>query len=73
MLEARAALYLHLREMDKRVRRVAAQDPVCNLLMTTPGVGAMTAMHYKAAVDDPTRFKSSRTVGAHFGFTPRRF
>lgn len=73
MLEARAALYIHFREMDKRVKRVAAQDPVCNLLMTTPGVGAMTAMHFKAAVDDPMRFKSSRTVGAHFGLTSRRF
>ena len=28
---------------------------------------------FKAAIDDPTRFKSSRLVGAHFGLTPRRF
>jgi len=73
MLEARAALYLHFREMDKRVKRVAAQDPVCSLLMTTPGVGAMTALHFKVAIDDPTRFTSSRTVAAHIGLTPRRF
>lgn len=67
MLEARAALYVHFRDMDKRVKRVAAGDPVCNLLMTTPGVGAMTALHFKAAIDDPMRFTSSRTVAAHFG------
>jgi len=73
MLEARGALYVHYREMDKRVKRVAAQDPVCNLLMTTPGVGAMTALHFKAAVDDPERFNSSRTVAARFGLTPRCF
>ena len=73
MLEARAALYVHFRDMDKRVKRVAAGDPVCNLLMTTPGVGAMTALHFKAAIDDPMRFTSSRTVAAHFGLTPRRF
>jgi transposase len=24
-------------------------------------------------VDDPTRFKRSRTIAAHFGLTPRRF
>jgi len=41
--------------------------------MTTPGVGAMTALHFKAAIDDPTRFTSSRNVAAHFGLTPRRF
>lgn len=73
MLEARAVLYLHYRELDKRVKLVARQDPICSLLMTTPGVGAMTALHFKAAIDDPTRFKSSRTVAAHFGLTPRRF
>ncbi len=38
-----------------------------------PGVGPVTALTFKAAVDDPNRFKSSRTVAAHFGLTPRRF
>lgn len=73
MLEARAALYTQYRELDKRAKMTARQDLVCNLLMTTPGVGAMTALHFKAAIDDPLRFKSSRTVAAHFGLTPRRF
>ena len=38
-----------------------------------PGVGFITALTYKAGVDDPARFKHSRTVAAHFGLTPRRF
>ena len=25
------------------------------------------------AIDDPTRFKSSKLFGAHFGLTPKRF
>lgn len=33
----------------------------------------ITALSFKAAVDDPARLKSSRTVRAHFGLTPRRF
>jgi transposase len=41
--------------------------------MTAPGVGPITALTFKAGVDDPTRFKRSRTVAAHFGLTPRRF
>ncbi len=36
-------------------------------------MGYITALTFKAAVDDPTRFKCSRTVPAHFGLTPRRF
>ena len=49
------------------------EDPICQRLMTVPGVGAITALTFKAAVDDPMRFKRSRTVAAHFGLTPRRF
>ena len=41
--------------------------------MTTPGVGAITALCYLATIDDPTRFKKSRSVGAYLGLTTRRF
>ncbi|WP_408887765.1 transposase [Teichococcus wenyumeiae] len=41
--------------------------------MTIPGVGAHTALSFKACVDDPARFRRSRTVGAHFGLTPRQY
>jgi transposase len=73
LLEARMALYKSFRELDNRVRRMALADVVCRRLMTAPGVGFVTSLTYKAAVDDPTRFKRSRTVPAHFGLTPRRF
>lgn len=73
MLEAQRVLLTNYQEMDRRVKLVAGNDPVCMLLMTAPGVGAVTALHFKAAIDDPERFTSSRLVGAHFGLTPRRF
>src|SRR5689334_2504864 len=40
--------------------------------MTTPGVGAIVALTFASAIDDPARFQSSRRVGAHFGLTPRK-
>lgn len=40
--------------------------------MTTPGMGAIVALTFAAAIDDPARFRSSRRVGAHFGLTPRK-
>jgi transposase len=73
MLEARGFLYQTFVELDRRVKAMARADTLCQLLMTAPGVGPITALTYKAAVDDPRRFKSSRTVAAHFGLTPRRF
>ena len=33
----------------------------------------MTALSFRASVDDPHRFAKSRTVGAHFGLTPKRW
>jgi len=73
MLEAQAVLLKSYQLRDKRVKPVATQDPVCMLLMTAPGVGAVTALHFKAAMDDPSRLTSSRLVSAYFGLTPRRF
>ncbi len=60
-------------ELDRRVKWAAREDRICRRFMTVPGVGEITALSFKDAVDDPARFKSSRTVGAHFGLTPRRF
>jgi transposase len=73
MLDVRLQLYHAFRELDNRTRKMAHQDPVCQRLMSVPGVGFVTSLTFKAAVDDPTRFKRSRTVAAHFGLTPRRF
>jgi len=42
-------------------------------LMSTPGVGMIVALTYACAIDDPSRFKSSKIVGAHFGLTPTRY
>jgi transposase len=73
MLEARQVLYRTYLKLDNEVKAAVRADEVCQRLMTVPGVGAITALTFRAAVDDPARFKSSRTVAAHFGLTPRRF
>ena len=39
----------------------------------TPGVGPITALAFRGAVDDPNRFAKSRAVGAHLGLTPARY
>ena len=41
--------------------------------MTVPGVGALVAITFTSAVDEPGRFTRSRTVGAHFGLTPKKY
>lgn len=73
LLDARLVLYQTYLKLDSQVLAMARKDVVCQRLMTVPGVGAITALTFKAGVDDPSRFKRSRTVAAHFGLTPRRF
>jgi transposase len=59
--------------LDKEISARAKASTTCKRLMTVPGVGPLVALTYAAGVDDPARFSDSRTVGAHFGLTPRRF
>src|ERR1700691_4652436 len=40
--------------------------------MTIPGVGQLTALAFVAAIDDPSRIRRSRDVGAYLGLVPRR-
>ena len=73
LLNARDALAAEFSKLEKRLREKARLDKVCRHLMTVPGVGPIVAMTFRAAVDDPTRFRSSKSVGAYFGLTPRRY
>lgn len=41
--------------------------------MTIPGIGAITAISYVAAIEAPQNFRNSRSVGAWLGLTTRRY
>src|SRR5215212_2007550 len=73
LLVARGTLREQLLVLDRRVRDAAKTDPVCRRLMSAPGVGAIVALTFRAAVDQPERFRSSKQVGACFGLTPRKY
>ena len=73
MLQCRAKLLQGFEVLHRMVLKVARADAECRLFMTAPGVGPITALTYKTGVDVPERFAKSKTVGAHFGITPRKF
>ena len=62
---------LHVLEL--KLEFIAKSDKVVQRLITHPGVGPVTAVTYKAEIDDPKRFKKSRSIGAYFGMTPRQY
>jgi transposase len=61
-----------LKVLDRRLRDYAREHAVCRRLMTIPGIGALTAIAFVAGVDDPGKFRNSKSVAAYFGLAPRR-
>jgi transposase len=64
-----------MREVGRLTMRMldeARTEPTCRRLMTVPSVGPLTALAFRAIIDQPDRFRKSRDVGAHLGLTPRR-
>nr|WP_225612537.1 transposase [Paracoccus sp. PAR01] len=41
-------------------------------MKTIPGIGAVVALTYRSATDNPARFTSSKAVGPWIGLTPSR-
>ena len=73
LLEILATMLREFTRLTKQVLVIVRDEPVCRRLMSTPGVGPMTALAFRATIDQPERFKKSRDVGAHLGLTPRRY
>ena len=72
LLIARRVLREQLGVLHRQLLEIVRHDEVCCRLMTTPGVGPVVALTFRATVDVPSRFTSSKAVGAAFGLTPRR-
>jgi transposase len=73
MLRARAALWQEYVRLHKVVVDIVRRDELCRRFMRIPGVGPISALAFKTAVDDPRRFRRSKTVGAYLGLTSRRW
>ena len=60
-------------ELGRQLIASARRSEACQLLMSIPGVGAVTATSFTTAIEDPANFKKSRSVGAWLGLTTRRY
>ncbi len=73
LLAAHASIAKQIKVVSASVLEAARGDADVRRMMTVPGVGAMTALAFKAAIDDPKRFTSSTKVGPYLGLTPRQY
>ena len=65
-------LRLQIAKLESAVGKRARADQVVRRLMTAPGVGAVVALAFTSAIEDPARFRRSSSVGAYLGLTPTR-
>jgi transposase len=73
LLVVRRALREQIIILHRRLLAIVRDDEVCQRLMTTPGVGPVVALTYRATVDVPARFRKSKSVGAVFGLTCSKY
>lgn len=61
-----------IRAYDRQIAALQRTTyPVAQRLQHVPGVGPLTSLAFVLLIDDPTRFRRSRDVGAYFGLVPQ--
>ena len=73
MLEAWRSMRTRAAELGRQLVAAARQSQACQILMSIPGVGTITATAFATAIEDPDNFRKSRSVGAWLGLTTRRY
>lgn len=73
LLEAWRDIRKRAADLGRQLLAAARESQATRLLMTIPGIGAVTAVSYVAAIKNPENFRTSRSVGAWLGLTTRRY
>jgi transposase len=56
-----------IRAADDRIAKRAREDEVVGRLCTAPGVGVVTAVAFRAALDEAGRFRGAHQVECYLG------
>lgn len=72
LLDAIARLSEVIDQFNTKVAKTAKEDSATRLLTGIPGIGPITAFAFTLTIEDPNRFKHSRSVPVYIGLTPKR-
>jgi transposase len=61
-----------VKEMDREIDRIAAEDPVARRLQQLRGVGPITATALVATIGDANQYANGRQMAASLGLTPKQ-
>ena len=73
LLETWRTVRAQAARLDRQLMAVARASAPCRLMMTAPGIGALTALSFASMIEDPANFKNARAVGAYIGLTARSY
>ena len=73
LLNVLDVLEVEIKKLDKEVVQLGRRDADVQLLQSIDGVGPITALAFKAEMDNPARFKDSKDAGAYVGLTPTQY
>src|SRR5215216_1677684 len=66
-----ASLTEKIRDYDRRIKELTEERyPETELLQQVQGIGALTSLTFVLTLEDPQRFRQSRSVGAYLGLVP---
>lgn len=71
--QLRTQLDQQIAPLDHAVAQAAAQDSQARLLLTQPGVGAITALAFVLTLGDVSRFPRGKQVASYLGLIPREY
>jgi transposase len=72
-LEVWRGIRLRAADLGRQLVADARETEACQLLMSIPGVGVVTATSFATAIEDPGNFRKSRSVGAWLSLSTKRY
>lgn len=73
LIESIAQLTQQIRAYDRKIEELSrGRYPETEILRQIPGVGPLTALAYILTLEDPRRYRTSRSTGAYLGLVPRQ-
>jgi transposase len=71
ILEQIGSLTERIKDYDRKLQEICQEHyPETDLLRQVEGIGPLTALTFVLTLEDPYRFKKSRSVGAYLGLVP---
>ena len=62
-----------LNELNHSLTLIAKDNPLCQILMSIPGVGYIVATALYSAIGNASQFKNARELSVWLGITPKQF